>query len=103
MCYINEYACKISCLNTELNTTSAMNRTIEGLHEGCRVISCEFKGYYSEGGSMSIGLPGITGDPILPAMIIAIILMIALTFAYIRFSSENKEENKEEPEKEKKT
>lgn len=51
MCFLNEYTCKISCLNQDLNITAAMNRSIEGsgIAQACKVESCELVQHITEG------------------------------------------------------
>lgn len=52
MCYMDTYNCIVECVNTELNTTSAMGGTIEGMRQigmqSCHIRTCEIVSHYSE-------------------------------------------------------
>ena len=57
MCYGNNYQCDISCINSDLNMTSAMNETINGVWwpagvaDGrCQVTACELVEHVSGSG-----------------------------------------------------
>lgn len=52
MCYLDTYNCTITCLNSGLNVTSAMNGTIRSQNldgVSCHVTGCELVSHYSEG------------------------------------------------------
>jgi hypothetical protein len=102
MCYANLYQCDVSCINSELNITSAMNGGVNGIwwwngaiDNRCHITACHIVDHLNSDG-MSTMHPVTSNDPTLIVLGICTAILICSTLCIWYFWIRQKPKEKDE-------